>query len=238
MYHQVSFGTTSKNPAKVLKEVFPVQLKHFFAFPSTKFHFTSASLLFHMTLYHCHRVLCIRKGIRVTTGKVVAFSSLARILGKCSKIHSLPALSSSFFKVEIRLHTLIPLFRPGSVHSGSASGDDHGWVLRNDLPVSSFTDKFQHFAWSVISPLWLQWVKGVCVFRLTSHLYFWQNDQGLSSATAITGGVERTPHKSQHKNLTLEKKILLPFLSAFKLTTFHHESGALPTNYPGTGITV
>ena len=30
--------------------------------------------------------------------------------------HSFPA-----FYVEISLHTLIPLFRPGSVHSGSAS---------------------------------------------------------------------------------------------------------------------
>ena len=30
------------------------------------------------------------------------------------------------FEMEISLHTLIPLFIPGSVHSGSASWDDYG----------------------------------------------------------------------------------------------------------------
>ena len=58
---------------------------------------------------------------------VVAFSSLARILGECSTIHSPPSLFLSFFlsfflfKVENRLHTLIPLFRLGLVHSGSVN---------------------------------------------------------------------------------------------------------------------
>ena len=52
---------------------------------------------------------------------VVAFSSLARILGECLTIHSLhvPLLLSFFlfFKVEISLRTLNPLFVPRSVHS-------------------------------------------------------------------------------------------------------------------------
>ena len=57
---------------------------------------------------------------------VVAFSSLARTLGECSIIHSLPALVFLlllffFFEVEIGSHTLIPFFRPGSVHSDSSS---------------------------------------------------------------------------------------------------------------------
>ena len=50
---------------------------------------------------------------------VVAFSSCARILGKCSTIHSPPALFF-FFLVDISSRTLIP-HMPGSVHSGSAS---------------------------------------------------------------------------------------------------------------------
>ena len=33
-------------------------------------------------------------------------------------------------------------------------------------------------------------------------------------------GVERTPNKSKHRKLTLEKKILLPLLPGFELTTF------------------
>ena len=52
----------------------------------------------------------------------VAFSSIARILGECSTIHSLPELFSFFFlEVKIGSRTLIPLFMLGSVHSGSAS---------------------------------------------------------------------------------------------------------------------
>ena len=46
------------------------------------------------------------------------FSSIARILGECSAIHSPPAL---FLKKWISSRTLIPPFRPGSVHSGSAT---------------------------------------------------------------------------------------------------------------------
>ena len=40
-------------------------------------------------------------------------------------------------------------------------------------------------------------------------------------------GMERTPNKSQHTKLTLEKKILPPLLPGFELATFDHESGAL-----------
>ena len=56
---------------------------------------------------------------------VVAFSSLARILGECSTIHPLTVLFLGFFflvfEVEISSLTLFPLFKPGSVHTGSAS---------------------------------------------------------------------------------------------------------------------
>ena len=56
---------------------------------------------------------------------VVAVFSLARIWRECSTIHSPPALlilSLLFvFEVEISSRTLIPLFMPGPVHSGSAS---------------------------------------------------------------------------------------------------------------------
>ena len=50
-------------------------------------------------------------------------SLLARILGERLTIHSLSALSPppSFLEEEISSCTLIPLFMPGSVHSGSVS---------------------------------------------------------------------------------------------------------------------
>ena len=44
-----------------------------------------------------------------------------------------------FFKVEISSRTLIPLFRPGSVHGGSASWDDCDRVFPDELLVSSFS---------------------------------------------------------------------------------------------------
>ena len=50
---------------------------------------------------------------------MVALSSLVMIFGECSTIHSSPAFFFFFFKVEISSRTLIALFMPGSVHSGS-----------------------------------------------------------------------------------------------------------------------
>ena len=84
---------------------------------------------------------------------VVAFSSLARIWGECSTVHSPPVLflfffffSSFLFLVEISPCTLIPLFMPRSVHSGSASWDDCGRTFPDKLRVSSFPDRFPHYA--------------------------------------------------------------------------------------------
>ena len=80
---------------------------------------------------------------------VVAFSSLERILGEGWTIHSLLAFFPPFFLiVEISSYTLIPLFRPGAVHSGPASWDDRGQVFSDELHVSSFPDRFPHYAWT------------------------------------------------------------------------------------------
>ena len=50
----------------------------------------------------------------------VAFPCL-RILGETSTIHSHTCALKKYFEVEISPHTLIPLLRPGSFHSGSVS---------------------------------------------------------------------------------------------------------------------
>ena len=52
-----------------------------------------------------------------------------------------------FFKVGISSRALIPLFRPGSVHSGSASWDDCDQVFLDELCVSLFPDRY--YAWTV-----------------------------------------------------------------------------------------
>ena len=71
---------------------------------------------------------------------VVAFSSYARILGGGSTKHS-PALSSFNFFFFRCVSACAHQFHPsgqGSVHSGSASWDDCGQIIPDELCVSSF----------------------------------------------------------------------------------------------------
>ena len=163
---------------------------------------------------------------------VVAFSSLARILGECLTIHA--PLVLFFLKVEISLCTLIPFFMPESVHSGSVSWDC-GWTFPDKLSVSSFLDRFPHYAWpaawSAHSDFAVSRVY-VCL-GVTCHLHFWQNDWGLF--VPLYMGVEWTTNKSLHTKVTLKKKILPPLLPGFELATFFFMSLALlPTGYPGS----
>ena len=59
----------------------------------------------------------------------------------------------------------------------------------------------------------------VCL-AVTCHLHFWQNDRGLLHATAVTQGLNGYQNKSQHRKLTLEKKILPPLQQGFEPATF------------------
>ena len=70
-------------------------------------------------------------------------------LGECWTIHSahmLFSLKKKKNEAEISSRTLISLFRPGSVYSGSASWDNCSWVFSDNLYVSSFSDRFPHCA--------------------------------------------------------------------------------------------
>ena len=63
--------------------------------------------------------------------------------------------------------------------------------------------------------------QGCMSLGVTCHQHSWQKDRGLLRATsAVTRGVERTPNKSQHRKLTLEKKIPPPLLPGLELATF------------------
>ena len=55
---------------------------------------------------------------------------------------------------------------------------------------------------------------------VTCHLHFWQNDRSLLRATAVTRGWNGYRNKSQHRKLTLEKKILPPLQQGFEPATF------------------
>ena len=62
---------------------------------------------------------------------------------------------------------------------------------------------------------------------VTCHLHFWQNDQDLLCATALTRGWNRYRNKIQHRKLIVEKTIIPPFLPFSR--PFNHETGALTT---------
>ena len=128
-----------------------------------------------------------------------------------------------FFEVEISLHTLILLFRPGSVHSGSASWNDRDWVFPDDLRVSSFPDRFPHYACATAESAHSDFVgsKVYACQGVTCHLYFWQNDRGLLRATAVTresahkvdSGEENSPAapaRIRTRNLLITSPELLP----------------------------
>ena len=55
---------------------------------------------------------------------------------------------------------------------------------------------------------------------VTCHLCFWQNDRGLLCATVVTIGWNGYRNKSQHRKLTLEKKILPQLQRGFEPATF------------------
>ena len=94
----------------------------------------------------------------------------------------------------------------------------------------------------IVSPLRLRWVRGMCVFRCNPPPALLAEWPGSFTCHCGNMGVERTPNKSQHTKLTLEKKMFPPLLPGFELTTFRsrvrcyyqHPSTAkshLKTNY-------
>ena len=108
----------------------------------------------------------------------------------------------------------------------------HGWCHMKLLPswcvlctpynhvtsckVMSLHAKPCHFMQSHIRKLHL------CL-TVTCHLHFWQNDRYLLYATAATQGWNGYRNKSQHRKLTLDKKILPPFLQVFEPTIFQSQ---------------
>ena len=106
--------------------------------------------------------------------------------------------------------TLIPLFIPGSVHSGLMSWDDCGQMSPDKLSVSLFLDiPKQCLDSGIVSPLWLCWVNGVCMFRCNLPPALLAEWLGSFKCHCGNMGVERMLNKSQHTNLILKKKILL-----------------------------
>ena len=68
--------------------------------------------------------------------------------------------------------------------------------------------------------LFIQSCKVLVCLAVTCYLHFWQNDQELLHAAAVTQRWNGYWSKSQHRKLTLEKKIPPPLLPGIKPVTF------------------
>ena len=94
----------------------------------------------------------------------------------------------------------------------------HGWCHVKLLPswhilCTPYNHAPRHFIQSYIHKVHAH-------LAVTCHLHFWQNDLDLLHATAVTQGWYIYQNKSQHRKLTLEKKILPPLLRGLKSATF------------------
>ena len=157
------------------------------------------------------------------TGMITALSSLATIFGEGFTIHFLPTYFFFFWSGVQLARTPVPILRPGSIHSGSASLDDCGLVFPDEFRMNSFSWQVPTLCLDIIivSPLRLRWVKGVCVFRCNLPPALLEEWRGSFACRCGNTGVERTQNKGQHTELTLEKKMLLPFLPRLELAAFH-----------------
>ena len=81
--------------------------------------------------------------------------------------------------------------------------------------VQPYTSIHYHFIQSHIGRVRVY----VCL-AATCHLHFWQNHGDLLRATAVTRGWNGYRNMSQHRKLTLEKKLLPPLLPGLEPGTF------------------
>ena len=91
----------------------------------------------------------------------------------------------------------------------------HGWCHKKLLPsqrvlCTLYNHAPCHFMQSHICKVY------ACL-AVTCHLCFWQNDRGLLCATVVTQGWNGYRNNSQHRKLTLEKKILPPPFFFFRI---------------------
>ena len=110
-----------------------------------------------------------------------------------------------WLKVEIRSRTLI---RPGLVHRGSARSDYCDWVFPVVLSWAHSVIHFYTWYCRIVRQVPSRWLKGVCVFRSNLPHVVLEEWPGSFMCHYGQMGLERTPNKSQHTMLNLEKSIL------------------------------
>ena len=96
--------------------------------------------------------------------------------------------------------------------------------------VDQLAHNYFHFLYDQIPPT-LRLVKGVCVFRCNLPPALFAKWPGSFTCHCGNTGMERTPNKSQHTKLPLEKKILPPLLPRLELATFRRRVQHSTNNY-------
>ena len=106
----------------------------------------------------------------------------------------IPRLRLFFCKVEISSRALIPHFIYARISPQWLSSlDDCYWMFPDELPVSSFPEvPTLCLDSSIVSPLWLCWVKGVCIFRCNLPPALLAEWLGSFTCHCGNAGVERT----------------------------------------------
>ena len=118
---------------------------------------------------------------------------------------------------------------PGSVHSGSASLEDCGRMFPDKLRVSSFPDRFLHYAWTAAWSAHSDFV-GSRVYEclgVTCHLHVWHNDRGLLRATAVTRGWIGHRIRVSTQSSLWRRNFSRSSCRDWNLQPFDHEFGAL-----------
>ena len=131
--------------------------------------------------------------------------------------------------LEISSRKLSSLFRPGSVHSGSASWDDCDRAFSDKLCESSFPDRIPHSAWTVPQSAHSHF-NGSRVYvhlGITCHLQFWQNDRGLLHATAVRQGWNGHWIRVSTQSWPWRRKFSRCSCQDSNSQPFDHESGVL-----------
>ena len=134
---------------------------------------------------------------------------------------------SFFFKVEISSRKRIPLFRPGSVHSGSVSWDNCDREFPDEVRVSSFPIPTLCLDSSIVSPLRLQWVKGVCVFRCNLPPALLAEWPGSFTCHWVTRGWNGDQIKVSTQSWLWRRRFCCRSCWEFNLQPFDHEPSTL-----------
>ena len=88
----------------------------------------------------------------------------------------------------------------------------HGWCHMKLLPSRRVLCTPYNYAPCHFMKIYVRKVHAYLAVTYNCHLHFSQIGRGLSRATAVTRGWNGYQNKSQHTELTMEKKILPPLL--------------------------